>query len=304
MSASTAGLVMDVKHFAVHDGPGIRTTFFLKGCPLRCVWCHNPEGMTGGPQLAYYAHKCVGCGECVAVCEYGAHAVDAQGHHFNRALCVGCGACEPACLGEALKLFGREMSLEEAVEAALEDRAFFEQSGGGVTVSGGEPLLQADFCRQLLGALRAEGIHTAVDTCGAVPWAAFEAVLPVTDMFLFDVKHSDSASHEAVTGQGLDRIADNLRRLCGTGARVEIRMPLVPGVNDAEPTLRQIGLFLAPLNVERMKVLPYHAMARSKYEALGMKDTMPRVDSPTDADLARAVDLLRACGVNAVSGRD
>lgn len=299
------GLLMDVKRFAVHDGPGVRTTLFLKGCPLRCLWCHNPEGISPRPETAYYAHKCMNCGECARVCPSGAQRMDAGGRHvFERERCVACGACEGACLGEAMKLFGRTVTVGEAEAIALEDRAFYDHSGGGVTVSGGEPLLQSDFVRALFERLKEQGVHTAADTCGNVPWTAFESVLPFTDLFLFDVKHIDSAAHRALTGAGNERILDNLRRLSDAGARIEIRMPLVPGANDGMDTLERIGALLGGLNVETMRVLPYHALARSKYAALGKPDTMPDVPSPDDGAIARAVTALRAHGVNAVSGRE
>ena len=299
------GLLMDVKRFAVHDGPGVRTTLFLKGCPLRCLWCHNPEGISPRPETAYYAHKCMYCGECARVCPSGAQRMDAGGRHvFEREMCVACGACEGACLGEAMKLFGRTVTVGEAESIALEDRAFYAHSGGGVTVSGGEPLLQADFVRALFARLKGQGVHTAADTCGNVPWTAFESVLPFTDLFLFDVKHIDSDAHRALTGAGNERILDNLRRLSDANARIEIRMPLVPGANDGMDTLERIGALLGGLNVETMRVLPYHALARSKYAALGKPDTMPDVPSPDDGAIARAVTILRAHGVNAVSGRE
>ena len=173
-----------------------------------------------------------------------------------------------------------------------------------MTVSGGEPLLQADFVRALFARLKDQGVHTAADTCGNVPWAAFESVLPFTDLFLFDVKHIDSDAHRALTGAGNERILDNLRRLSDAGARIEIRMPLVPGANDDMDTLERIGALLGGLNVETMRVLPYHALARSKYAALGKPDTMPDVPSPDDGAISRAVTALRAHGVNAVSGRE
>lgn len=299
------GLLMDVKKFAVHDGPGIRTTLFLKGCSLKCIWCHNPEGISSRPEMAFYQHKCLSCGECARVCTAQASRITAEGRHvFDRTACQACGACEPVCLGEAMKRFGRPVSVEEALSIALEDRAFYAHSQGGVTVSGGEPLLQMAFVRALFEELKREDIHTAVDTCGNVPWSAFEEVLPVADMFLFDIKHIDSQAHKALTGAGNERILDNLRKLSAAGARIEIRMPLVPGCNDAPDVLDGIGALLGELNIETMRVLPYHSMARSKYAALGLPDTMPQVDSPDDDQLLRAVERLRAHGVNAVSGRE
>ena len=176
--------IFEIKRFAVHDGDGIRTTVFFKGCPLKCVWCHNPEGIFMKPSLAYYAHKCIGCGECVNVCLQNAHKMTENEHIFERESCIGCGACESACLGEALTLYGRETSAEELLPKLLEDKEFYENSGGGVTLSGGECLLQADFCAALLKALKENGIHTAVDTCGFVSREAFDKVIPYTDVFL------------------------------------------------------------------------------------------------------------------------
>jgi glycyl-radical enzyme activating protein len=299
-----AGFVSDVKRFAVHDGPGIRTTLFLKGCPLNCLWCHNPEGISPKPQLAFFTHNCIRCGECLSACKHGVHELHETGRVLRRENCVACGACEEACLGGALRLYGRTMTAEEAKGIALEDRGFYEQSGGGVTLSGGEPLLQADFCRALLRALKEEGIHTAADTCGCVGWDAFEKVLPFTDMFLFDIKHGNDAEHRKLTGCGNRLIIDNLKRLSGLAKRIEIRLPLVPGCNDSEETIRGIGRLLGPLGIEAMKILPYHSLARSRFAALAMKDTMPDVPSPSDDDLKRVAAMLREYGVNAVSGRE
>ena len=296
-------MLMDVKRFAVHDGPGLRTTLFLKGCSLKCIWCHNPEGISGKAQLAYYAHKCILCGECAAVCPVSAHGISREGHSFLRESCIGCGSCQEACLGNALTLYGRSISVEEAFQLATEDKLFYRETGG-VTVSGGEPLLQAAFVKALFTKLKAEGIHTAVDTCGNVPWARFEQVLPVTDLFLYDIKHIHPEAHKKLTGADNRQILGNLQRLSDAGKAIEIRMPLVPGANDDRETLEGIGAFLGKLPVVRMKVLPYHAMARSKYAALGMADTMPDVPSPTDETLREAVALFRSFGINAISGRE
>lgn len=300
---SAQGMLMDVKRMAIHDGPGVRTTLFLKGCPLRCIWCHNPEGMDMRPQLAFYAHKCMICGECASICPESVHRMGENGHQMNRAACAACGACESACLGDAIKLYGRLVSVEEAMRIALEDRAFYG-ADGGVTLSGGEPMMQPEFLRAFLTALKKEGLHTAVDTCGCAPWSAYESILPLTDMFLYDIKHIDPQQHRLLTGRGNEQILENLRRLSDSGARIEIRMPLVPGCNDDEPTLLGIGRFLSGLNIERMKVLPYHSLARSKYLALDMKDTMPQVDPPAPAAVREACRLLRSQGVHAVSDQD
>jgi len=179
----TTGLLLDPKRFAVHDGPGIRTTFFLKGCPLHCLWCHNPESISPKPQMAFYDHKCLNCGECVSVCKSGAQSVENEKHVFDHAKCAVCGACESACLGLAMKLYGRRMTVPECMKVALEDVEFYRNSAGGVTLSGGEPLAQPDFSLEFLAALKNAGIHTALDTCAFVSREALTKSLPLTDIY-------------------------------------------------------------------------------------------------------------------------
>ena len=287
------GRIFQIKRFAVHDGPGVRTTVFFKGCPLRCRWCHNPEGLESAPQLAYYPSKCLSCGECL-ICPTGAHTVGENGHVFDRAKCTACGACAKVCLGAALLFYGREVGVEDLLPELLADRAFYENSGGGVTLSGGECLCQSAFCAELLQALKGQGIHTAVDTCGAVPRAAFEAVLPYTDLFLYDIKAADEEVHRRATGQSNRLILENLAYLDGRGAKIEVRVPFVPGYNDAE--IGRIAELLKPLrNLTGVRVLPYHDLAGSKYLSLGMRPTLPP-DLPTAAQIAAAEQALAAAG--------
>ena len=275
--------IFEIKRFAVHDGDGIRTTVFFKGCPLRCVWCHNPEGLVRRPQLAYYAHKCLHCMECVSICPAGAHKYADGVHEFDRSLCVACGKCAESCLGEALTLYGREVTVEELLSVALEDREFYENSGGGVTLSGGECLMQADFCAELLCALKAEGIHTAVDTCGFVAREALDKVAPYTDIFLYDLKAFQSETHRRATGVPNEEILDNLRYLDRIGKRVEIRIPYVPEYNAEE--MDEIARLLGTLScITMVRILPYHCYARSKYLSLDITDNMPKT-LPTDEEM-------------------
>jgi len=284
------GTISDIKRFAVHDGDGIRTTVFFKGCPLKCLWCHNPEGIGFQPQLAYYGNKCIGCGECVSLCPSGAHQMTGSGHLFDREACATCGACANACLGSALTFYGREVTVEELLPLLLEDRVFYETSNGGVTLSGGECLCQADFCGELLEKLKEEGIHTAVDTCGFVSKAAIDRVLPYTDLFLYDVKAFDEEVHIRCTGQSNQRILENLKYIDACGKMIEVRIPYVPEYNDHQ--IEKIAAFLKPLrHVKAVKVLPYHNYAGSKYAALGMENTLPE-RLPTEAEVKGAEALL------------
>lgn len=281
--------ISDIKRFAVHDGDGIRTTVFFKGCSLRCRWCHNPEGIGFPPQIAYYANKCLGCGECLSVCTSSAHKMVEERHVFDRESCIGCGKCAPACLGSALVYYGREVTVDELLPLVLEDREFYENSGGGVTLSGGECLMQAPFCRELLCRLKEEGIHTAVDTCGAIPWSHMEQVLPYTDIFLYDVKAYDEEVHIRCTGRSNVQILENLQKLDALGKPVEIRIPYVPDYNADQ--MEKIAAFLQTLhNVTKVKVLAYHNYAGSKYAALGMENTLPE-HLPTAEEVA-AVQAL------------
>ncbi|MBP3333737.1 MAG: glycyl-radical enzyme activating protein [Clostridia bacterium] len=268
------GKIIEIKRFAVHDGDGIRTTVFLKGCPLKCLWCHNPEGISFAPQLAYYENKCISCGECLGSCPAGAHRMGENGHIFDRALCVGCGKCEENCLGEALKHYGKDMSVDELLPMLLEDKEFYENSGGGVTLSGGECLMQAEFCKELLKKLKENRVNTAVDTCGFVKREAIDAVMPYTDIFLYDIKAFDEDVHIKCTGVSNKLILENLKYIDSCGKDIEVRIPYVPDFNSDQ--IEKIAELLASLkNITKVRVLPYHNYAGSKYASLDMKNTLP-----------------------------
>lgn len=281
--------IFEVKRFAVHDGDGIRTTVFFKGCPLKCVWCHNPEGIDFKPQLAYYENKCIGCGKCVQVCPANAHGMN-QGHFFEREKCLACGKCADVCLGNALTFYGKEMSVDELLPMLLEDKDFYDNSDGGITLSGGECLLQADFCRELLKQLKSCGINTAVDTCGYVSKESFDKVIPYTDTFLYDIKAIDEETHIKCTGHSNKLILDNLKYIDSYNKNIEIRIPYVPGFNDGE--IEKISEFLKDINnVRRVRVLPYHNYAGSKYLALGIDNNLPE-KLPSDEEIAQAQNIF------------
>ena len=265
-------LICDIKRFAVHDGDGIRTTVFFKGCPLKCAWCHNPESISAKPQLSYTKHKCINCGECAKICD--AHIIENGVHKFFRQKCITCGKCEKLCLGEALKLYGTKADIDILLKKLCEDKMFYETSGGGVTLSGGECLLHADFCATLLKKLKESGINTAVDTCGFVNKSAIDKVIDYTDVFLYDMKAIDENIHIKYTGQSNKIILENLLYIDSKGAKTEVRIPFVPEANADE--IEKMGEFLSKLkNLTKVRVLPYHNYAKTKYDSLDMENTLP-----------------------------
>jgi len=270
---SNTAIITAIKHFAVHDGDGIRTTVFFKGCGLKCLWCHNPEGISFESQISYMVEKCVNCGKC-GVCH--ANSMVNGKHIFDRRSCSKCGNCVQRCSQGAFKQYGREMTLGEVFAEVTEDKPFYLNSGGGVTLSGGEALYHTDFCVELLKRLKEQGIHTAVDTSGFVPEGAIEKALPYTDIFLFDLKAAKPDVHKKLTGKDNLLILKNLHYIDNMEKAIEIRIPFVPGCNDSE--MQGIAEIIAGLkNVKRVKLLPYHSYARSRYSALGMEDTLPEL---------------------------
>jgi pyruvate formate lyase activating enzyme len=277
------GVIFDIKRFAVYDGPGIRTTVFLKGCPLRCLWCHNPESMSRQVQLMFTPMKCIGCGNCLEVCPQGAHQLVDEQHVIVRELCVTCGACAEGCYAGALELAGREVTVAEMLDEVLRDRPFYETSGGGMTLSGGEPLFQYEFTRALFQAAKAEGIHTALDTTGLAPWERLELLLDDVDLILYDLKQMDSERHRALTGVPNEQILENLRQVDGVGQRSWIRIPLIPGQNDSDANYHALGRFISGLeHVERVEILRYHRLAESKYESVGYDYTLQGLETPSE----------------------
>lgn len=301
-------MIFAIKRFEMHDGDGIRTTVFFKGCPLRCKWCHNPESFRGEKELMVDRNKCVKCGRCAQICD--AHTLlvsdavpEECTHIYNSEKCTHCGACVKVCPVNALSLYGYEISVEKLVEELLEDEIFYRESGGGVTLSGGEPLLQADYCRELLQALKAKGIHTAVDTCGYVDRSAIDKVLEYTDVFLFDVKAADEAVHTACTGVSNKKILENLRYIDSCGKQIEIRIPYVPGMNADQ--MQGIGQIIRELkNVTKVRVLKYHSLAENKYAGLGMDFPTAKVREPEDTEIDQVIRLFRDMGIHALKTDD
>ncbi len=272
------GLIGNISRYALHDGPGIRTTVFLKGCPLHCPWCHNPELISHEPEVAFYAERCISCGDCQAVCPEDAILMHGE-KRIDHTRCTGCGLCTKSCPAIALVMIGREYELEELVEVLLRDRHFFEVSGGGVTLSGGEPTQQLEFTASLLERLHNEGIHTTIESNGIFPRETFASTcLDHLDLILFDLKCIDSAWHQEVVGRGNERILENLSCLLKTRARdVIVRIPVIPGHTATPENIGQIADHLRKLNVCRYSLLPYHPFGCSKAAALGkiQKNSLP-----------------------------
>ena len=300
---SVTGIIFDIKKFAIHDGPGIRTTVFLKGCPLSCVWCHNPESQAPDPVLAQFPRNCIGCHKCIANCPVGALSAGETQIIIDRDLCTNCGACTRECYAEALVLHGRTVTVEEVIAEVEKDRPFYDNSGGGMTISGGEPLMQPEFTRELLVAAKAAGLHTVVDTCGFVAWKYFEAILPFTDLFLFDVKSINPKRHQIATAQDNTLILDNLRRLSELGHAVQIRVPTVPGYNATVAEMDALGQLLSSLPVVYdVELLRYHRLGEGKYETLGMDCPLVIDTPPSNEEMQELCAVVEKHGVKCKFG--
>ncbi len=302
MNDEASGLIFNIQRFSVHDGPGIRTTVFMKGCPLRCLWCSNPESQGFSPDLLARDVLCSGCGACVAACLNKAITLSRdKGRIIDRSRCNLCMLCVPACLYGSLIVCGKGMTLAEVLEEVLKDRIFYKNSGGGVTISGGEALSQGRFVRNLLVQCKNEGLYTALDTSGYGSWKALEALLPWVDLLLFDLKHLDAGEHERTTGVRHDVILSNLKR-AAQKTPVWLRIPLIAGLNDSEDHIKKIAFFGKDLGVQRISFLPYHEGGRSKNKQLGRPDLLPDAKAPDDDRLQLLKGIVEGLGVNAVVG--
>ena len=293
-----SGVVFDIKKYAIHDGPGIRTTVFLKGCPLHCWWCHNPEGQSQNLELAYQPGKCLpDCEECVQACPQGAIIRSSDTIKIDREACLFTGRGVDACPSGALNRSGWKTTDEDIMEKILKDRIFYQNSGGGVTFSGGEPLMQLDFLNSLLDKCRKEEIHRALDTSGYVPFESFQRILDNVDLVLYDLKMMDDEQHKKTTGVSNQLILENLERIDRTGLPVQIRIPVIPGVNDTEKNARRTGGFLKKLNqVKKVHLLPYHRAAASKYRSLGKTYIHPDLKTPEEEKMRNIKSVLDSFG--------
>ena len=271
-SQNQKGLVFSIDRFVAEDGPGVRTTVFLKGCPIHCAWCHSPQSIPGTPQLLFYSGRCIKCGACVAACPNNAQIISSEDRVILWDMCEDCGKCAEVCPANALVIEGKWLTVDQVVDVVKRDIVYYTNSGGGVTFSGGEATFQPNFLTACLKACKELGIHTAVDTCGVVRWSVLEKMLPYVDLFLFDIKHMDSQTHKELTGAGNELILQNLRNLSNHDKTIWIRIPLIPGNNDSEENLRQTAEFIKPLaGIERITLLPYNDAAGAKYGFIGKK---------------------------------
>jgi len=299
----TKGIVFDIKKFSIHDGPGIRTTVFFKGCPLSCWWCHNPESQVLEPELVFWESRCIRCGTCLEVCEQGAISWHGDVVSTDGQKCTLCGDCAELCYAEAREIAGREMTVAQVMEEIERDIPFYDESGGGVTFSGGEPLLQQDFLLALLRACKEKEIHTALDTCGFAPWETLDSMREYVDLFLYDLKLMDDAKHRKFTGVSNEFILGNLQALSQRRHNIFLRVPLIPGINDDDENIRQIGAFAAALpHLNRVDILPYHHAAVEKYKRLNKVYELPETRPPSDKRMAEIVQILRGFGLEVKIG--
>jgi pyruvate formate lyase activating enzyme len=299
---SERGIVFDIQRFSVHDGPGIRTTVFLKGCPLGCLWCHNPESQRMQPVLSFEREICVMCGECVKECSRNAQLIVDGKRVIRRELCVGCGKCVDACNTNALVLKGKTVTVEEVIREVLRDELLYRKSGGGVTISGGEPLTQPTFTFSILRRIKEHNLHTAIETCGHAKWNTFERILEVTDLVICDIKHMDSVQHKKYVGVGNELILKNLKKVMNRNKEVLVRIPLIPDINDSDENLRKSAEFMRRLGIEGVELIPYHEFAATKYELLGIDYVLRALKTYTSEQLEQKKQTLEKLGIKAKIG--
>lgn len=297
--AEERAIIYDIQRFSIHDGPGIRTLIFFKGCPLRCQWCSNPESQICKPQMAFFSNRCIGCFRCVEVCLYGATRLTDGVHlEYNRQRCKECGACVDTCYVNARVLIGRGMTVEAVMAEIRKDSVFYRTSGGGVTLGGGEATMWPAFANKLLAACKTEGIHTAVETCGHAPWSHIECLLDDLDLVLFDIKHLKPEVHKRYTGVNNKLILENLKRLARESIPIVIRIPVIPDVNSDPKNIREIAAYVRDKGIAgKIELLPYHRLGEEKYTRLGRSYSLPRLEPPDEEEMEALATAVRSEGL-------
>ncbi|SMC82307.1 glycerol dehydratase, cobalamin-independent, small subunit [Desulfocicer vacuolatum DSM 3385] len=288
----TPNTVLNIQKFCIHDGPGIRTVVFLKGCTLACQWCANPVSQNPMPEPLFFYDRCRSCGQCSRVCS--AIAFNGEVPQIDRSLCIGCGECTKQCPSGAMEMAGAVMTPDQVMETVEQDIVFYRNSGGGVTLSGGEPLMQPGFTKEILKRCRDLGIHTAVETAGCLPWDNFEKVIPHTDLFLYDVKHLDDKKHVRGTGQKSNKILKNLKKLCLADKQIILRIPVIPGFNDSETHIGRLAQFCRTLarGIEHVELLPYHNLGAHKYNLLEKQYELNRLAPPDNQHMLKLAAIM------------
>jgi pyruvate formate lyase activating enzyme len=298
------GTIFDIKKYAIHDGPGIRTTIFFKGCPLRCWWCHNSEGLKLEPEIIFKENRCIkGCSECIGVCQRGALSQSDQCIVIRRDKCNLCGECIQACPSEALQIIGRKMTVAEVMKEIEKEMVFYDESGGGVTFSGGEPLMQPEFLETILKECKEKNIHTALDTSGYASSEVMDKISDKVGIFLYDLKIMDDEKHKKYTGVSNRLILENLRKLASRGSKVAIRIPLIPGINDDEDNINKTAELIHSLEIiKSISLLPYHKAGREKYKRLNLLDKMSKTQAPSAERVKEIMKSLKRHGFSVKIG--
>jgi pyruvate formate lyase activating enzyme len=291
------GAIINIQKYSIHDGPGIRTTVFFKGCPLDCWWCHNPESQNPTPEIMFFKEKCTGCGMCLKRCPQNAIEL-VEGYPVTSEInCILCGKCSYFCPSNAREIVGKEITVKDLTREIIKDEIFYEESNGGVTFSGGEPLMHADYLNDVLKICKDKNIHTTIDTCGYVDFEKFEKIIDNVDLFLFDIKHMDNENHLEYTGVSNFIILENLKKLSQRGSNIHIRMPIIAGINDDDANINAAVDFISKLNIIQVDLLPYHKMGMDKYIRLNMKYKMSGLEKPSNEIMENIAEKFRTAGI-------